>query len=298
MSSMWKENLRKIIKGDIYFDFPMSKITSFRVGGPAEILIYPKDKEDICQIFKIARDNNIKINILGACTNIIIRDEGLRGITIIPLKYFTDYHILDKEGTLYSSSGLRLSQLIKIARKNHLGGMEFLYGIPGSVGGAIAMNSGAFGKEIKDILKEVFIINWEGEEESVPVKLINFGYRESSISEKGFITGCYLKLDPTDSQTIDKKIEEIKSRRKKPLSFPNAGSIFKNPPGDFAGRIIEEIGLKGFSMGKAMISDEHANFILNRGGCSAKDIIDLIEFVRRRVFEEKGIWLETEVKII
>ncbi len=297
---MWKRILEEGIKGDIYFEFPMSRITSFRVGGPAEVLIYPRDKEDVRYIFKIAKDNNIKINILGACTNIIIRDEGLRGITVIPLKYFTDYRIIDREGTIYSDSGLRLSQLIKIARENYLGGLEFLYGIPGSIGGAVAMNAGAFGKEIKDVLKEVAIINWEAEEEVVPVCEIKFDYRESSIPKKGLITGCYLKLEHTDICAIDERIEEVKSKRKKlqPSGFPNAGSIFKNPPGDFAGKIIEDVGLKGFSVGAAMISHEHANFIVNRGGCSARDIIELIDIVRRRVFEEKGIWLEPEVKIL
>ncbi len=297
---MWKRILEEVIKGDIYFEFPMSRITSFRVGGPAEVLIYPRDKEDVRYIFKIAKDNNIKINILGACTNIIIRDEGLRGITIIPMKYFTDYRIIGREGTVYSDSGLRLSQLIKIARENCLGGLEFLYGIPGSIGGAVAMNAGAFGKEIKDVLKEVAIINWEAEEEVVPVFEIEFGYRKSSIPQRGLITGCYLKLEHTDVCIIDKKIEEVKLKRKKsqPSGFPNAGSIFKNPPGDFAGKIIEDVGLKGFSVGAAMISHEHANFIVNRGGCSARDIIELIDIVRRRVFEERGIWLEPEVKIL
>lgn len=297
---MWKRILEKGIKGDIYLEFPMSRITSFRVGGPAEVLIYPRDKDDVRYIFKIAKDHNIKINILGACTNIIIRDEGLRGITIIPLKYFTNYYIIDKEGAIYCDSGLRISQLIKIARENCLGGLEFLYGIPGSIGGAIAMNAGAFGKEIKDVLKEVAIINWEAEEEVVPVSEIKFDYRESSIPKKGLITGCYLNLEQKGIFAIDEGIEEVKSKRKnsQPSGFPNAGSIFKNPPGDFAGKLIEDVGLKGFSVGAAMISHEHANFIVNRGGCSARDIIELIDIVRKKVFEEKGVWLELEVKIL
>ncbi len=314
----WKEMFREMsLKGGVRFNEAMGRYTSFRIGGPAEVMFFPKDVPDLKMVLKVARTKGIPVFILGMGTNLLVRDGGIPGITInlknlnkIEIvgsqksgvrsqKYSTHDSRLTTHDFIYAEAGVSLPRLLSFTARHGLEGFEFTAGIPGALGGAIVMNAGTKEGEMKDVLDGVTLINNDGELVVVMRKDIPFGYRRSGLGGM-VIVGATLRLRRGEPDDIKKRIRVRLEERamKEPSGFPNAGSIFKNPESDSAGKIIEEIGLKGFRMGDAEISQVHANFIVNKGKAKATDVISLMRVIEERVFKKKGIILEPEIRIV
>jgi UDP-N-acetylmuramate dehydrogenase len=294
------------IKGEIRQDEPIAHHTSLRVGGPADLFIIPKDVSDLRLIFKHHED--MPLFILGEGTNLIMNDKGFRGIVISTKNCFKSIeppvffkNAEGEEGAMVTAgAATKMSYLVKNLAKYSLTGMENLVGIPGSLGGALIMNAGADGTEICDVIRSVTRVTAEGELETLKKSDLKFEYRKTTFPTKGgIIVSAELELKKGDHTKIQNTIDSHLARRKnkQPLSLPNSGSVFKNPEGHAAGRLIEEAGLKGFSVGDASVSIKHANFIVNKGAAQASDVIEIIEHVRATVLEKTGVELETEVII-
>lgn len=290
------------VGGKILYNEPMSQHTSMKVGGNADALVVIESEDQLAQIVGILGAARINYLPVGNLTNIIVRDGGYRGAIILMSGLNkTEYRQApDGEHFICGQAGARLSSLVGLAVVHELTGLEFCAGIPGSVGGAVWMNAGAFGMEIKDVVTEVSLLDVCGQKSTMKRDEITFDYRRTVLPEKAIILDARLKLEKGDCEQIQKKIREIvQSRQKKhPLEYPSAGSVFKNLPGMPAGRIIEELGLKGKCCGDAEVSMQHANFIVNRGRATAADVLTLIGFIQSSAKREKGIDLETEVIII
>ncbi len=295
------------IKGEIRHDEPMACHTSLRVGGPADVFIIPRDVTDLQIIFKNRGD--LPLFILGEGTNLLMSDKGFRGVVIAVKNCFkaiaSPVFYKNKEGeeraTVTAGAGAKMSYLVKNLAKYSLTGMENLVGIPGSLGGALIMNAGADGAEIGDVVRSVTRVNAEGELETLKKTDLKFEYRKTTFpSPGGIIVEAELELKKGDHGEIQSAIDSHLSRRrnKQPLSLPNSGSVFKNPEGDAAGRLIEAAGLKGFSVGDAGVSIKHANFIVNKGAATASEVLEVIEHVRATVLAKTGIELETEVIVV
>jgi UDP-N-acetylmuramate dehydrogenase len=292
------------------FDEPMRNYTSFRIGGDADLLIFPEGIDDLKDIFYICRNKKIKLFVLGFGTNLLIKDGGIRGVVINLRKGFRDIRDIEfkseiqnpkSEIRVVAAAGAGLQTLVSFALKNELSGMEFAVGIPGSVGGAVFMNAGARDGEIKDVVKSVKILTDDGEVKVLRREDIGFSYRHSDFPGGSAVLEADIVLKKGNRKDIKKKMELLIADRKskQPLSSYSAGSIFKNPPGEVsAGRLIESAGLKGFSIGAAVVSEKHANFIINKGNASAADVLKLIEIIKERVFANTGISLEEEIKIL
>ncbi|OGW16829.1 MAG: UDP-N-acetylenolpyruvoylglucosamine reductase [Nitrospinae bacterium RIFCSPLOWO2_12_FULL_47_7] len=295
------------IKGEVLYNEPLSKHTSFRIGGPAEIFILPKDHRDLQTIFK--HKGNIPLFALGEGTNLLVRDGGIKGIVVCLREGFKSI-----EGPVFSTSkdgretgvfkvgsGVKLSYLAKYAARFGLSGVEGLAGIPGSLGGALIMNAGAEGTEIGAVVRNITRITTTGEVQIIKRDDLEFHYRRTVFPPgDGIIVEAELELQKGDTNQIYETIDRHLSKRslKQPLTLPNSGSIFKNPPGDIAGSLIESAGLKGFCIGDAGVSIKHANFIVNKGNASARDVLRLIEHVRNVVKEKTGKELETEIVVV
>ncbi len=296
--SFYKEAALDLIKGKTIFDAPMKQYTSIRVGGKADVLLFPKDIDELKKIVKKSRKMGIPYYILGNGTNLIVTDEGIRGWVISLNQGFKSMKVHQDE--IEAEAGLPLKRLINLSIREGLTGLEAFAGIPGTVGGAIKMNAGAWGVEIKDRVRDVTFMTSSGriiERERVKLK---FSYRNLNIPDSWIILRANFRLRKGEKSEILKKIRSYLAVKRKfqPLGFPNAGSIFLNPKGYSAGKLIEESGLKGFKIGDAMISDMHGNFIINLGKAKSHEIINLIELIEKKVYEEKGILLKREVKII
>lgn len=288
--------------GKIAFNEPMSQHTSLKVGGNADALVLIESKDQLAQVISKLKEAQIDYLAVGNLTNIIVRDGGYRGaILLMSGLNKTEYCPAAEGGHFISAqAGARLNSLIGLAVVHELTGLEFCAGIPGSVGGAVCMNAGAFGKEIKDVITEVTLLDADGREKTLLRKEIIFNYRRTVLPEEAIIIEARLKLEKGQREQIQGRVREIIQMRqeKHPLDYPSAGSVFKNLPQMPAGRIIEELGLKGKSCHDAEISVKHANFIINKGQATATDVLTLIELVTDRAREEKGIDLETEVIVI
>ena len=291
--------LREVLTDDeLLFNEPLSRWTTWKVGGPAEYLIFPTTVEKVAWVVKIAKSNNIPIVVLGNGSNVLVKDKGIKGIVINTSKLQKS----EVKGTsIFAEAGSIMPTLAKYALQNNLTGLEFSVGIPASFGGAILMNAGAWGKSIGEVIEEVKIVNMEGEVKTLAREDMVFKYRESSF-KKGtqVIVGGRLELAQGDPVKIKNLMNlHQKSRlEKQPLRLPNAGSVFKNPEGYAAGYLIESVGLKGFSIGGAQISDKHANFIVNTGNATAEEIFNLMEKTIQSVESFYGIHLEPEVSIL
>ncbi len=292
------------IKGDIRYDELLSRFTSIRIGGPADIMIYPKDIEDLQTIFKYK--STLPHLVLGEGSNLLVSDSGFRGLVVCLKNGFKTIHTprfyKDSEGKdkalLKVEAGVKMSYLAKTAARYSLSGIQKLVGIPGSLGGALVMNAGAEGAEIGQFIKSVTRVTETGNIQTLTRDQLQFDYRKTQFPPGGgIIVSAELELEKGDSQSIFDDITSFLGKRsnKQPLSLPNSGSVFKNPPGDTAGRLIESLGLKGFTVGDASISIKHANFIVNKGSASAKDVIQIIDHVQKTVLEKHGIELETEI---
>ena len=291
--------LREILTEDeLRFNEPLSRWTTWKVGGPAEYLVFPSTVEKVAWIIKTAKAHNIPIVVLGNGSNVLVKDKGIKGIVINTSKL----EKVEVNGTcIFAEAGVTMPYLAKHALQNNLTGLEFSVGIPASLGGAILMNAGAWGKSIGEVIKEVKIVDMEGEVKNLSKDDMVFKYRESSFQRGAqVIVGGSLELAQGDPIKIKNLMNlHQKSRlEKQPLRLPNAGSVFKNPEGYAAGYLIESVGLKGFSIGGAQISDKHANFIVNTGNATAEDILNLMERTIHCVESFYGIHLEPEVSIL
>lgn len=295
----FEEKLESIVSGKVFFREPMDRHTSIRVGGMADVLIFPGSIEELAQLISYLKDYNVPFIPVGNCTNLIVRDGGYRGVLVSLKKLRTvDYQPLPL--SVYAEAGVPLSEIVNLSIKESLTGIEFCAGIPGSVGGGVKMNAGAWGSELKDIVKTVSLINGAGEIKTAQRNELEFEYRNLNLPEGTIILGAKFLFTKGFKEEIEERVSKIISIRKKkhPLEYRNAGSIFKNPPNISAGKIIDDLGLKGKKVGGAKISEIHGNFIVNSGRAKAKDVISLIEITQKKVLEERGIHLETEVKLI
>jgi UDP-N-acetylmuramate dehydrogenase len=285
------------LRGEIRFNEPMSKHTSFKIGGHADVMFFPEDALDLKTVLLEPRNHGIPIFILGMGTNLLVRDGGIQGITI-NLKNLNRMKIVD-DSLVYAEAGVPLPRLLSFAAENGLEGLEFAAGIPGAVGGAIIMNAGTKEGEMKDVLDRVTLMNLKGELRVFKKEEIPFGYRKSGL-EGAVVLGASFKLKKGEPDEIKKRIKDLIRERsgREPSGLPNAGSIFKNPAGDSAGRIIDELGLKGFRIGDAEVSQVHANFIVNKGKAKASDVISLMRIIEERVFKERNIVLEPEIRVV
>jgi UDP-N-acetylmuramate dehydrogenase len=297
-----RKKIENMVSGRVLFDEPMRNHTSMGVGGKVDILFYPRSVKEVETAVSLLVAEDIPFLAVGSCTNLIVRDGGYRGclISLMELQRLEINEENDGRVSLYAESGVPLSRIVEASVKESLEGMEFCAGIPGSVGGGVWMNAGAYGREMKDTIGSVVVVNGNGKTRKIGREDLHFEYRGLDLPDSTVITGATFDLLKGEKKEIQRKIADILNARrdKHPLGQRSAGSVFKNPPDLPAGRIIDELGLKGTESGGAMISEKHGNFIVNLGGATTADIVALIDIVRRRVFEATGIKLETEVKII
>ncbi|MFQ5457657.1 MAG: UDP-N-acetylmuramate dehydrogenase [Myxococcota bacterium] len=285
------------------FDFPMARITTFRVGGPADCLVHVSGTEDLRDAFAMARRSGLPVTFLGAGSNLLVRDGGIRGLTVSFAKGFRKHHVLregEREGVLRAEAGVKINTLLAFAQKGGWAGLEFLAGTPGTMGGAVTMNAGVRDREMKDVAVELNVMTPDGSLHALPRADLAFAYRSLKLPEGAVVCAMDLSVTRDDPGAIKERMTALLTRRKttQPLSIPNAGSVFKNPPGNFAARLIEKAGLKGTRAGGAQISDLHANFIVNAGGARASDILALISEAKQAVARSAGVTLETEVRIL
>lgn len=290
------------VAGRIFYDEPMSQHTSLKVGGNADALVFIESEDQLAQVVAKLRESAINYLPVGNLTNIIVRDGGYRGAILLMsgLKAISYQQMQGGEHFISAQAGAPLARLVGFSAEHELTGLEFCAGIPGSVGGAVWMNAGAFGAEMKDVVTEVTLLDAQSQRKVLQREEIVFNYRRTVLPREVIILAARLKLKKGDRGQIQKKIKEIMQTRqgKHPLEYPSAGSVFKNLPSMPAGRIIEEAGLKGKCCGDAEVSLKHANFIVNKGKASATDVLALIGLVTDQVKKEKGIDLETEVIVI
>ncbi|MBP7073515.1 MAG: UDP-N-acetylmuramate dehydrogenase [Clostridia bacterium] len=283
----------------ILYNEPMKNHTSFKVGGPADIFIEPDDRAELVKAIKDLREQGVSYYIIGNGSNLLVSDKGLRGAVVKIGEKFGSVSI--NNDIITAESGVLLSTLSKMAAREGLTGMEFASGIPGSLGGAVTMNAGAYGGEMKDIVEWVEILDQDLNIKRLKNDEMKFMYRKSIIEPgKHIVLRCCIRLKKGNKDEIDNKMAELaeKRRSKQPLHLPSAGSTFKRPEGYFAGKLIEDAGLRGFSIGGAQVSTLHCGFVVNNGDATAKDVYDLIRHVQKTVFEKFNVMLEPEVKIL
>ena len=298
MKQEFYEKLSKIVrKEQILEEEPMKKHTTFRIGGPAEYLILPQTTEEIADVIKLCRQEEIPGYIVGNGSNLLVADEGVRGVVIQLLRNFNQIQV---EGCqIRMQAGAQNAAVAKRALDASLTGFEFAAGIPGTIGGAVVMNAGAYGGEMKDILKEVTVLDPNGMIRTIPAEELELGYRTSIIARKGYVVlEAVIVLKTGDPKEIKAAMDELKEKRvtKQPLEYPSAGSTFKRPEGYFAGKLIMDAGLRGFSVGGAQISEKHCGFVINKGNATAKDVTELMDETKKIVMEKFGVALEPEVK--
>ncbi|OGP24791.1 MAG: UDP-N-acetylenolpyruvoylglucosamine reductase [Deltaproteobacteria bacterium GWC2_56_8] len=286
-------------KGKVLFNVPMSEYTSIKIGGPADVMAFPQDEGDLKDILAFAEAKSFPFYILGGGTNLLVRDGGIRSIVINMSEGFKDI-VWEDETNASVGAGVRLSELLFQCRERGLTGFEFASGIPGTIGGAVMMNAGAYGGEMKDIVEGVEVIGKKGVKNFIPKKDLAFAYRKAEVPKGAAVTRAHMKFEKSTPDAVKEKIRDLKERRKTTahITFPNAGSVFRNPENKSAGRLIEEAGLKGERSGDAQISEVHANYIVNLGAAKAKDVLSLMALIRDRVYSQKGVVLEPEIKVI
>ena len=292
------DTLYNLIEGSMLRDEAMARHTSYGIGGPAKAYITPKDKDDLAQILQFASEQNLPTYFIGSGSNLLVADRGIDGLVITLGKSFKQ---LDINGvTVYAESGVMLGKMVKECIRRHLSGVESLVGVPGTLGGALVMNAGAFGGEISNYLKYVTVMTMAGEEKQYMPGEIEFSYRHSTFPSDEIVISAEFELIQSDEATVMGKRAAASGGRKasQPLRFRSAGSVFKNPDEGAAGYFIDQAGLKGTKAGDTEISDHHANFFINHGKGKATDIVSLIRLARKTVFEKFGIMLELEVKTL
>lgn len=284
------------VQGDIRWQEPLAPLTSLQVGGPADVLVSPADVVDVIRVVHGARLGKISLTVLGG-TNVVVRDKGIRGI-VMSLKALTNIQE-EANQLVYVQAGMRLPRLMQFALGRKLSGMEWAAGIPGTVGGSVVMNAGTRLGEMKDVLQAVDFVTIHGKRKRVDASTLSFLYRKTLLP-RGIVIGAWLQLTSAAKETIQSSTKHYLQYRKttQPLTLPNAGSVFKNPTGDSAGRLIEATGLKGLRIGDAEVSTKHANFIVNRGTATAEQVLRLVRKVRDRVARKFGVRLKLEWKVV
>ena len=280
-------------------DLPLSSKTTFKIGGAAELMLFPNSTEQMQACVKLCNEHNQKPFILGNGSNLLVKDSGLDGVVICTEKMQT-LELLG-EDMIYCEAGVMLTKLCNFAQRNNLAGLEFAYGIPGVAGGSIYMNAGAYDGEMKDVVHSVEYIDQAGQLCELTASELDWGYRHSIFKQNGgIVVAAKLKLQPGDGVQIKAQLTDIAHRRKEkqPLEFPSAGSVFKRPPGHYAGGLIQQCGLKGRSVGGAQVSEKHAGFIINTGDATAADVRALIALIQAVVEQETGVLLEPEIQFI
>lgn len=295
----WFEDLKKMIQeGLLLLDEPLCKYTMTKLGGRADVLVIPGTMEETEAVVRYADEQKVPLLLLGNGSNMVVRDGGVRGIVLHLAKLDT----IRIEGTsVYAEAGALIIDVSKKAASKSLTGLEFACGIPGSIGGAMAMNAGAYGGEIKDIILQATVLTKKGERLVLSKEDLDLGYRKSIISSEGyFVLSAQFELSYGEQEAIDAKIADLTFQResKQPLEYPSAGSVFKRPPGYFAGKLIQDCGLQGRGHGGAEVSTKHAGFIINKNNATASDYIQTIEMVREEVRKKFNVDLELEVKIV
>lgn len=278
---------------------PMALHTTFKIGGPAKLAVFPKNENEISDVIKKCKEENVRYMVVGNGSNLLVADEGIDAVVILLGKEFGEVKLID-DTTIFAEAGAPLMKVCRFALENGLSGLEFAYGIPGSCGGGAFMNAGAYGGELGDVMFRCDHIDKDGNKGSLEGDDLKLAYRHSAYYENGcVITGAYFKMQKADKEEIKAKMNDYMSRRrdKQPLEYPSSGSTFKRPEGNFAGALIEQCGLKGTSVGGAEISTKHAGFVINKGGATCKDVLDLCKKVADTVKAEKGIDLEMEVRV-
>ena len=278
---------------------PMKEHSSFKIGGPVDIMVLPESIEEIQRILHYCRKQDIPCFVFGLGSNLLVRDKGIRGLAIKVGNNLKNVSICND--TIFAEAGVRLAELSQAAADYSLSGLEFAEGIPGSLGGAVVMNAGAYGGEMKDVLKEVRAITPEGNLSSFKREEMKLRYRGSIFQEEELIVvSALMQLRKERAEDIRARMQEFAKRRqeKQPLEYPSAGSTFRRPSGFFVGPMIEEMGLKGFKVGGAEVSRKHAGFIINSGNATANEVLELIAIVKAKAKEHYGIELETEIKVV
>lgn len=278
---------------------PMSRHTSFRIGGSADMMAMPKNEAELSNLLQKAAANNIPVTLIGNGSNLLVRDKGIRGL-VIKLGNMLNEILVDGNKITFGS-GVSLALASRKAAENSLSGMEFAVGIPGSIGGAVYMNAGAYDGEMANVVAAVRVMDATGKVTIMSAEELRFGYRKTALQESGLIvTSVTVVLQKAEQQKIMAKMDDFSQRRisKQPLELPSAGSMFKRPPGYFAGTLIEQTGLKGYSVGGAQISEKHAGFVVNTGNATAADVLGLIKDVQDRVLAAHGVLLQPEVLVI
>lgn len=279
---------------------PMKMYSSFRTGGNASVMLYPKNEKSLYEAIKVCKEAGVRPFILGNGTNILVSDKGIDNVVIHIGKGFDEIELVD-ETTIRCQAGCSLMKLCRFALEKGLTGLEFAYGIPGTVGGAMYMNAGAYDGEMKDVALSCDYITFDCEKGTLTGEEMDLSYRHSAfVDSDKIIVSALIKLEKGSRTEIENKMSDLMGRRKdkQPIEYPSAGSTFKRPAGHFAGKLIEDCGLRGKSIGGAQVSEKHCGFIINKNNATSDDIMDLIDFVRDEVLEKTGIMLETEVKIV
>lgn len=274
--------------------------TTFKIGGAAKVAVFPKNADEVSRIVSCARENNIRLVTVGNGSDLLVSDNGIDGTALIISNKMSEIELIDDE-TIFAQAGASLAQLCRFALENSMSGLEFAYGIPGSCGGAAFMNAGAYGGEMKDVLFKCEHIDENGNKGFFENEQLCFSYRKSVYTDNNFvITGIYCKLKKGNYEEIKSKMDDFLQRRKskQPLEYPSGGSTFKRPEGNYASALIEQCGLKGFSVGDAQVSEKHAGFVINKGDATCEDVLKLCEKVKQVVFEKTGYELEMEVRFV
>jgi UDP-N-acetylmuramate dehydrogenase len=298
MDERQKRELIRLLNQDVRFNCPMGPYTTFHAGGNAEALCVVKGLRQLEALLSFATRESFPCLVMGKGSNVLVKDGGLRGMVVL-LKGDLE-GVGQKEGKINAGAGLGLSELVRFSQKEGLAGLEFLAGIPGTVGGAVVMNAGAWGKSTDEVVMSLEVLTAAQGRMTLNRSELRFGYRKSVLPVGSVVVRVQFRGTPDRPEAIGERIRDYLERRKasQPLDYPSAGSVFRNPPHDHAGRLVESVGLKGKRIGGAMISDKHANVIVNVGGAAAQDILTLMEMARQRVREQTGIDLEPEIRVV
>lgn len=291
------EELRAALRGNVLADEPMARHTSFKIGGPADLLVIPEDVGDLKAALAFARSNRLPVWVLGSGSNTLVRDGGIRGMVVLP----SAFQALARAGNeVTAGAGVRVSRLLAFCSKQGLTGLEILSGVPGTVGGAVWGNAGAWGGSTADHLARVQMVTDKGEDLTLEREAIPFAYRFSGLPRGSVVIQATFALAPGDPTAIRQRISRwlVQRNASQPVEFRSAGSIFKNPPRDYAGRLVEAAGVKGTRIGGAMISEKHGNFFVNLGDARAADVLALVALARERVRQTSGIDLELEIRVV
>ena len=284
---------------ELLLDEPMAKHTSFRIGGPADVLAQPGNEAELAELLKRAAHHAVPVTLVGNGSNLLVRDKGIRGLVIKLSNLFSSITVAGN--VLTFGSGISLAMASKKAASLSLSGLEFAVGIPGTIGGAVYMNAGAYDGEMAKVVTSVQVMDRQGQSSQLKADELDFSYRHTALQNSGLIvTSVTVSLQPGEAESIKAKMDDFSQRRiaKQPLELPSAGSMFKRPVGYFAGTLIEQTGLKGYTVGGAQVSTKHAGFVVNVGGATAKDVLQLIRDVQDRVLAAQGVQLEPEVLVL